>query len=311
LEGYAGKCRWLTSDADLEDPVLDDFRSLKSVQTTGSEASIIAEGPEGIRMLLASDFVVDKLLVKPSLFETLRTSLEERAARRGEAPVLVLLCEAALMERITGVPARHASAVLASARRPTLPPSLEVALMHLEASSALPGVGAASLDEEKPLRVLAVEGLDDEAVGAVFRDAACFGVHLVLLSPDCGDPFSRRAARVAMGHVFRVPLLRGELPRLLSELQHRFSALTLAAAEPGEVTGAAGGACFLDRLGPMPRRWACAIGPDGPVVNAEVRAACACSVAVRMSVPGCVLGVGVLASVLLNGLAEREPCGNR
>lgn len=65
-----------------------------------------------------------------------------------------------------------------------------------------------------PARRLAVlEGVNDAAnAGAIFRSAAALGVDGVLLTPDCCDPLSRRALRVSMGCVFRVPWAR--LPAL-------------------------------------------------------------------------------------------------
>ena len=42
-------------------------------------------------------------------------------------------------------------------------------------------------------------------VGAVFRSAAALHMDAVLLTPDCSDPYYRRAARVSMGTVFQIP----------------------------------------------------------------------------------------------------------
>ena len=51
-----------------------------------------------------------------------------------------------------------------------------------------------------------LESLNDfENLGALFRNAAAFGVDAVLLDPQCADPLYRRSVRVSMGHVLRVP----------------------------------------------------------------------------------------------------------
>lgn len=42
-------------------------------------------------------------------------------------------------------------------------------------------------------------------VGAIIRSAAALNVDAVLLTPACSDPLYRRAARVSMGTVFKVP----------------------------------------------------------------------------------------------------------
>jgi tRNA G18 (ribose-2'-O)-methylase SpoU len=51
-----------------------------------------------------------------------------------------------------------------------------------------------------------LEGVGDhENLGSIFRNAAALGVDGVLLGPGCSDPLYRRAVRVSMGHVLRVP----------------------------------------------------------------------------------------------------------
>lgn len=45
-------------------------------------------------------------------------------------------------------------------------------------------------------------------VGAIFRSAAALGIDAVLVTPNCHDPFYRRASRVSMGTVFQVPWTR-------------------------------------------------------------------------------------------------------
>lgn len=58
-------------------------------------------------------------------------------------------------------------------------------------------------------RVAVLEDLVDVTnVGALFRSAAALGADAVLLSPRCADPLVRRAVRVSMGTVFRVPWAR-------------------------------------------------------------------------------------------------------
>ena len=62
-------------------------------------------------------------------------------------------------------------------------------------------------------RVAVLEDLVDAAnVGAIFRSAAALGADAVLLTPGCCDPLRRRAARVSMGAVFRVPWARLDAP---------------------------------------------------------------------------------------------------
>lgn len=51
-----------------------------------------------------------------------------------------------------------------------------------------------------------------ENLGLLFRSAAAFGVHGIILGHRCCDPLSRRCVRVSMGAVFEVPFVRTDDP---------------------------------------------------------------------------------------------------
>ena len=55
---------------------------------------------------------------------------------------------------------------------------------------------------------------DPENLGALFRNAAAFGVDGIILDPSTCDALSRRVIRVSMGHALRVPFARGPIPQL-------------------------------------------------------------------------------------------------
>ena len=48
-------------------------------------------------------------------------------------------------------------------------------------------------------------------VGAVIRSAAALGMDGVMLTNKCADPFYRRAARVSMGTVFQIPMIKVDI----------------------------------------------------------------------------------------------------
>ena len=55
-------------------------------------------------------------------------------------------------------------------------------------------------------RVVVIDGVVDTTnIGAIFRSAAALGIGGVLLTPTSCDPLNRRAVRVSMGTVFRIP----------------------------------------------------------------------------------------------------------
>ena len=58
----------------------------------------------------------------------------------------------------------------------------------------------------KAHRIAVLENVvDGTNVGALFRSAAALGADGILLTPDCCDPLQRRAARVSMGAILRIP----------------------------------------------------------------------------------------------------------
>ncbi|WP_375493056.1 TrmH family RNA methyltransferase, partial [uncultured Jatrophihabitans sp.] len=105
-------------------------------------------------------------------------------------------------------------------------------------------------------RVAVLESLNDfENLGALFRNAAAFGVDAVLLDPTCADPLYRRSVRVSMGHVLHVPftVLPGRWPDSLAALAE----FTLLAATPDRAAPPL-------RDVPVPERWAVLFGAEGP-----------------------------------------------
>ena len=55
-------------------------------------------------------------------------------------------------------------------------------------------------------------------VGAIFRNAAAFGVDGVLLQADCADPLYRKAIRTSMAASLQIPYATVPWPDALSEL---------------------------------------------------------------------------------------------
>lgn len=55
-------------------------------------------------------------------------------------------------------------------------------------------------------RIAVIESVCDTTnIGSIFRSAAALGIDGILLTPDSCDPLNRRAIRVSMGSVFKVP----------------------------------------------------------------------------------------------------------
>lgn len=89
-------------------------------------------------------------------------------------------------------------------------------------------------------RVLVLEGVNNpDNVGGLFRSAAAFGIELVMLGPNCGDPLYRKAIRTSMGATLSVPFVKApQWPGAITDLRaDGFTVIALTprlAAEPLE-----------------------------------------------------------------------------
>jgi tRNA G18 (ribose-2'-O)-methylase SpoU len=220
---------------------LDDFRALndpesrRAVERRGG--FFVAEGMLAVEALVASPYRVRTVLADERWADRARAAVGDRA------PVVVR--PAAEVAAIAGF-AFHRG-VLASADRgePADPAAL---------------VAGAGL-------VAVTEGLGDhENLGALFRNAAAFGVDAVLLDPTTADPLYRRSVRVSLGHVLRVPFAR--LPALPGGLEVvRSAGLEVVALTP------APDAPPLRDLPQDGRPRALVVGAEGPGLTAATLAA--------------------------------------
>lgn len=146
----------------------------------------IAESPKVIDRALAAGREPISLLVEEPWIEGMAETFAFIDAHWGnDVPVYVATPEQ--LKTLTGY--RLHRGALAAMRRWPLPSVAEVA------------AGAR--------RVAVMENIVDHTnVGALMRSAAALGIDAVLVTPSCGDPLYRRAARVSMGTVFQVPWTR-------------------------------------------------------------------------------------------------------
>lgn len=169
----------------LNDPRVAAYRNLPD-RTLRGESVFVAEGVLLARRLLESPYEAESVFVTDEC-------AEEFAAITPEGVPLYVADEKLLLE-IVGFNF-HRGALAVGRRRP--PPKLDALL------SAAPA--------DAPLRlVVCPEITKPENMGLVFRTAAGFGLDAVVLGPRCCDPFSRRAMRVSMGAVLRMPFTRSD-----------------------------------------------------------------------------------------------------
>ncbi len=229
---------------DLDDERLADYVHLRApsrrMALERERGIFTVEGRRSIEMLLSSRYEVRSLFVA-----------EEHVARVAslvdtDAPIYTMPAKA--METVTGV--HFHRGVLAVAERPELP-----AVADLVATAR---------------RVLVLEAVNDhENIGALFRNAAAFGVDAVVLDPMTTDPLYRRSTRVSLGHVLMVPFARvddGEWPAALHDLRRLgFVTSSLTPARDAEPLG------VLVRE--RPERVALVLGAEGPGLSEGALAA--------------------------------------
>lgn len=249
---------------DAADPRLADFRNLTDTDVRPDRRGIvIAEGGNVVERLVRSRYPVRAVVGVAARLAALAPVLEPL-----DVPVYEL--DKWLLSDVVGF--RVTRGVLASADR-------------------LPQLSAAELLTDAR-RVAVLEGLNDfENLGALFRNAAAFGVDAVLLDRRCADPLYRRSVRVSMGHVLQVPFAVLEEP--WSDTLREFTTLALT-PRPDSIPL---------REVPAPQRWAVLLGAEGPGLSEAALAAADLRVRIPMAPGVDSLNVATAAAVAFAYLA--------
>lgn len=191
--------------ADPYDPRINDYRNLnrsdKRPDLPGGAGLVIAEGVLVVQRMLESRFVPDSLL-------GVDRKLQELAPGIAGTGVPFYRVPHEVMDECIGFHLNRG--VLAAAHRVPERPLDEV------------------LDGARTVGIL--EGVNDhENIGSMFRNAAGLGVDAMLVGARCADLLYRRAVRVSMGHVLRLPYAHlPDWPRGIAQVRDRgFSVLAL------------------------------------------------------------------------------------
>lgn len=174
----------------IDDERVSAYVNLTEIQLRNrlepAKGLFIAESPKVIDRALAAGREPLSLLVEKPWLEGMADMFARIDAQWGpDVPVYVASPEQ--LKRLTGY-RLHRGALSAMRRWPL--PSVEQVC-------------------EGAHRIAVMENIVDPTnVGALMRSAAALDVDAVLVTPSCGDPLYRRAARVSMGTVFQVPWTR-------------------------------------------------------------------------------------------------------
>ena len=218
---------------DPDDPRVAAFRAVKERDLAGREGAFVIEGEVVLRTAARiGRFPIEALL----LAEKRREALADVTAILPAATPIYVAGQA-VMDAIAGFHIHRG--ILALGCR-GMPAGAEAVL------SALP----------KRALVVALFGIGNhDNMGGVFRNAAAFGAHAVLLAPDCCDPLYRKAIRVSVGAALTVPFgwFAVDADPLAVLARHGFEALALSPS----------GATPLSEVARPPRA-ALLLGAEGP-----------------------------------------------
>ena len=265
---------------DPDDPSVSDYTGLRD-----PDLRIAVEAPGGIgtphgRFITEGALALARLLESPYPIRSILVSESQATKLAGPLSTVpdgtpVLRASQAVLNRVAGFNLHRG--VLASAERLPL------------ASMRTLTLGAA--------RILALEGIvDHENMGGLFRNAAAFGVQAVVLDRTCADPLYRRAVRVSLGHVLRVPFTRvldwtDALDQLRADGVRVLALTPTGSMHIGEIT-----------LGKRPM--ALLLGSEGPGLTAAALARADERVCIPMADGVDSLNVAAAAAVALYALSD-------
>lgn len=168
---------------DFNAPELDLYARYKEVQLLHlfepNGGAFIAESPKVIERALNLGCEPISFLMEESHVDT---HCKELIARCPNTPIYIAPFD--VLTKLTGFQLTRGA--LCAMKRPALPTVAEVC-KHAKRIAVLEDV------------------VNPTNVGAIFRSAAAMHMDAVLLTPNCADPYYRRAARVSMGTVFQIP----------------------------------------------------------------------------------------------------------
>jgi tRNA G18 (ribose-2'-O)-methylase SpoU len=257
--------------ADPLDARIAPFRQVRERDVAGREGAFIAEGEVVLNVLSRSPlYRARTLLISQSRIERLAALID---AFPSDVPVYS--AGQAVMDAIVGFPIHRG--VLALGRRET-GPSVQALLASAPPSAV----------------VLVLFGVSNhDNIGGIFRNAAAFGVHGVVLDGACCDPLYRKAIRVSVGAALTVPFARlapgDDAVGLL--MGHGFSPLALSPS----------GETMLAEL-TAPNRAAVLLGAEGAGLPDAVLAR-ARTVAIPMAGAFDSLNVATTSGIVLHHLA--------
>ncbi len=256
--------------SSLDHPELRPYRTMRRAVEHIKQGIFIAEGEKVIRRFLESDLAVVSLLLTDEWFQRLEGILSARK----EDHIKVFMGDKRLLETIVGFQLHQG--IMAIGKVPGPYPLANIIL-------------------EKPSShfLVAVDSIaNSENLGVIVRNCVAFGVDGLLVGETSCSPYLRRAVRMSMGAVFRIPVIH---------VQNLASTLRMLAEDHGTGTIATHphpeglSANAVDYSGSI-----CLVfGSEGSGISPEVLQSCQQTVAIPMTVGTDSLNVASASAIVL------------
>ena len=263
---------------DADDPRIAAYRDIRERDLVGRQGRFVAEGKVVLDVLFsAGRFEAESALV-------LDSRLAGMSATLAKAPpgMPVYVASRPVMDAVAGFP-MHRGVLAIGRRRDDEPGGPLLAALPREAL-AIALVGISNHDN----------------MGAIFRNAAAFGADAVLLDETCCDPLYRKAIRVSVGAVLKIPFAYvGTHENLAEQLDaHGFSQLALSPGGKADI-----------RMADRHTRMALYFGTEGDGLPAGLLARLH-TVRIPMAAGFDSLNVAAASAIALHEIRNREPIAN-
>ena len=181
--------------ATADHAALAPFKTLRRSDGNVPEGCFIGDGRKVVRRMLESDLRLRTVVLTEKWLEIFQPLL----SRRTDPDLRVLVVGREVVDGIIGYKVHQG--VMALAEIPAAPKVEDLTAPATPLIVALDGVA------------------DAENVGAIVRTCAAFGVTGLIIGPQTCSPWVRRAVRVSLGGVLRVPVhASADLPATLRAL---------------------------------------------------------------------------------------------
>ena len=197
---------------DEHDPRIAPYRSIRERDLVGREGRFIAEGKVVLNVLFATRrFAVESVLILEQRLAGMKATLAE-----APAGMPVYVATQSVLDAIAGFHIHRGILALGRKRTAENPTNLLASLPSQALVVALVGIS------------------NHDNVGAIFRNAAAFEADAVLLDAGSCDPLYRKAIRVSVGAVLKVPYAVLPSHRDISQALSEHSFRQLALSPSGE-----------------------------------------------------------------------------